>query len=226
MPSVPKYRAVLFDLGGTLVKTESPPETFKRILAAHGIHASVDAIAEVHEENVRTLDNQKMAEEGTTFWLRWNTRILEQIGVKRNVDTLAKRISEVWWDHANPETYPDVIDTLIRLKAKGVKLGIVTNGFKEDVDQILHRLRLKGYFEVGIGADACKKAKPDAEIFLFALDKLGVRAEETLFVGDDVKKDYEGAKRAGLRALLVDRDGSVPQNREIIRSLVEVLEYV
>jgi putative hydrolase of the HAD superfamily len=197
-----------------------------RILTAHGVGASISAITEVHEESMKALDNREVAEEGAVFWLKWNTRVLERMGVKKDVDVLAKRISEVWWDYARPEVYPDVVDTLAKLKARDIKLGIVTNGFREDIDQILRRLRLENYFDVSVGADACKKAKPDAEIFMYALDKLGVHAEETLFVGDDVKRDYEGAKRAGLHALLVDRDGNVPQNREAIKSLVEVLEYV
>lgn len=217
--------AVLFDMDGTLVKTASPAETFKRILAVYGINASVGDIAEVHEEYIKTLDNQAMAEEGAAFWLRWNARILEQIGV-RDVDFLAKKIDEAWWDHANPELYPDVVDTLVRLRARGIKLGIVTNGFRRDMDQILTRLKLRGHFDVSVGADTCRKAKPDKGIFLYALQELGARAEETLFIGDDIEKDYRGATGAGLRALLIDRDRSCPQSHDTIRSLVEVLDHI
>ncbi len=79
---------------------------------------------------------------------------------------------------------------------------------------------------MSVGADTCRKAKPDKGIFLYALQELGARAEETLFIGDDIEKDYRGATGAGLRALLIDRDTSCPQSHDTIRSLVEVLDHI
>ncbi|MEM4703577.1 MAG: HAD-IA family hydrolase [Candidatus Bathyarchaeia archaeon] len=204
MPPKNKYKAVLFDLGGTLVKTLSPAETFYRILALYGISVSVDKVAEAHRENMKTFDNRALAREGRKYWIKWNAQILKKIGVKENVDLLAGKIDELWWDYADLEVYPEAVDTLNLLKAKGIKLGIVTNGFKTEIDQILHKLGLENYFDVGVGADSCRKAKPDKKIFWYALEKLGVQAEEALFVGDDFEADYAGAIKAGLHALLLD----------------------
>jgi HAD superfamily hydrolase (TIGR01549 family) len=61
------------------------------------------------------------------------------------------------------------------------------------------------YFDVVVGVDSCGEAKPDKETFLYALKKLQLRSAETLFVGDSVERDYEGAKRAGLKTLIIGR---------------------
>lgn len=82
------------------------------------------------------------------------------------------------------------------------------------------------HFDVVVGIDTCKSAKPDREIFLFAVNKLGVRPEEALFVGDSIQYDFEGAKAAGLKPLLVDRNNEAIMSAQTIRSLVEVLAYV
>jgi putative hydrolase of the HAD superfamily len=124
------------------------------------------------------------------------------------------------------EVYPDVVETLAKLKAKGTKLGIVTNGTSRDFQQILSGLDLKDWFGVVVGVDACRKAKPDAEIFRYALNKLNVQPEEALFIGDSVQYDFEGARRAGLRPLLINRNGKAQARAETVRSLTEVLAYV
>jgi putative hydrolase of the HAD superfamily len=152
--------------------------------------------------------------------------VLERIGIAQDRELLAEKIDELWWEYADLEVYPDVVETLIQLRAKGVKTGVVTNGLKRDYEQILARLRLKNCFDVVVGIDTCHKGKPDKEIFLCALDKLCVRPEETVFVGDSLKYDYEGAKRAGLKPLLIDREAKSSENVETIRSLTEVLQHV
>lgn len=124
------------------------------------------------------------------------------------------------------EIFPDVMETLTQLKAKGVKTGLVTNGLKRDYEQILAKLRLKNCFDVVVGIDTCGKGKPDKEIFLYALDKLCVCPEEAVFVCDSSKYDYKGAKRAGLKPLLIDREAKFSENVETIRSLTEILQYV
>jgi putative hydrolase of the HAD superfamily len=85
---------------------------------------------------------------------------------------------------------------------------------------------LTDHFDVAVGVDSCKKAKPDRKIFLYATNKLRVRPEETIFIGDSVEHDYEGAKKAGLKPLLINREGEALANIEALTSLTEVLHYV
>lgn len=226
MPNVGKFRAVLFDLGGTLVKTVYVPEIHRRILEAHGVTVPLDRVAEAHDANQTELDVEEMARQGQEYWVKWNLRMLERLGVRENKEFLARKIDEQWWNYAELTAYPDVEETLSRLLDKAIKTGVVTNGTERDFRQILQKVKLARYFDVVVGVDTCKKAKPCKDIFLYAVRKLHVSPEETLFVGDSLKYDYEGALKAGLKSLLIDRDGKRPVNVEAITSLTELLRYV
>jgi HAD superfamily hydrolase (TIGR01549 family) len=175
---------VLFDLGGALVRIEDPPEVHRRILESYGVKVSCGDAAKAHSENEKGFDAAEMAEMGSVFWVKWNIKLLERLGIEENKEFLAKKIDELWWDYARLEVYPDVMETLIHLKNRGIKLGIVTNGLQKDYRQILGKLALADYFDVVVGVDTCAKAKPDKEVFLYAINKLGVTSDEALFVGD------------------------------------------
>lgn len=222
-----RFNAVLFDLGGTLIKTAAIPEIYKRILATFGVEVTSEEILRAHRDNEKEVDVvEGQLEFGKDFWIRWNKKVLESIRIRRNTEFLAKKIDELWWEYADLEVYPDVMETLNQLEAKGVKTGVVTNALKRDYEQILAKLNLTNHFDVVVGVDTCNKGKPDREIFLYAVDKLGVRPEEAVFVGDSVKHDYEGSGKAGLRPLLIDREGKAPEGVQTIKNLTELLLYV
>jgi len=226
MPSVGKFKAVLFDLGGTLVKTLDASEIYARILEVYGVKVSSDDAAKAHRENEREFDFKKRAEFGQDFWVEWNLKILERLDIQKNREFLARKIAELWWEYTGLEAYPEVMETLTQLRIKGIKMGIITNGFESDAEEVLKKLALTSYFDVAVGVDSCRKAKPDKEIFIYAVNKLHVRPEETIFVGDSVKSDYEGAKRAGLKSLLINRERKPSAHVEAITSLTELLHYV
>jgi putative hydrolase of the HAD superfamily len=219
-------KAVLFDLGGTLVKLEDAPVVFKRILSAYGVEVSLEKLAEVHRRQNEDLDNDELALMGKAYWVQWNRRLLHSAGIDENVDFLAEKIDERWLDYAGLQLYPETFQVLTMLKESHVKIGIVTNGLERDYQRILKDLNLNGFFDVVVGLDSCKKAKPSREIFDYALDKLGVNAGEAIFVGDSVSCDYEGAKRAGLKPILIVRDNCASLGYTAISSLTEVLGYV
>lgn len=223
------FKAVLFDLGGTIIKTVDVPEVYRRILEAYCVKAFYEDIAEAHRENEEDFDVESLIELKQDFWVEWNARVLERIGISENREFLARKIDELWWDYADSGIYSDAVEALNQLKNKGIKTGVVTNAFEKDYRQILQKLdllNLDDYLDVFVGIDACNKAKPDKAIFLYAVNKLGVLPEEALFVGDSVEKDYEGAKNAGLKPLLINREGKTTMDVETIRSLTEVLAYV
>lgn len=222
-----RFKAVLFDLGGTLIRTVDIPEIYRRILEIYGVEVSAEEILEAHKANEKEIDVVKgQLELGRDFWVKWNMKVLEEVGVKKNREFLAEKIDELWWEHADLEVYPDVMKTLTQLKAKGVRIGVVTNGLERDFQRILEKLKLKNWFDVVVCVDTCNRGKPDREIFLYALDKLRVGPKEALFIGNSIKYDYEGAKRAGLKPLIIDREGKAPANVDKISSLTEVLSFL
>lgn len=222
-----RFKAVLFDIGGTLIQPVNVPEVFRNVLKDYSVERSLDEIAAAHQQNKRFFfDTDAMVKLGREFWVEWNARILERLGIQENREFLAKEIDESWWDYADLKLYTDVKGTLKELKGLGVKTGIITNGFEADFRQVLLRTGLENVFDVKVGVDTCRKAKPDKMMFLYAVNKLGVQPNEAIFVGDSIERDYNGAKKASLKALLIDRTGKAPANVEKIRSLREVLTYI
>ena len=77
------------------------------------------------------------------------------------------------------------------------------------------------------GAVAAVLAKPDTAIFLRALGMLGGDAADAVHVGDSVDKDVEGARAAGIAAVLVARGSEAPPDGQVaIRSLAELPSLV
>jgi len=86
------------------------------------------------------------------------------------------------------------------------KLGIVSNfAIPECVDKLLEKHGLDTLFDVVVVSGAINKRKPSPEIFHKALEKLGVSAENAVFVGDTADADIIGAKAAGMKTIFIER---------------------
>jgi 2-haloalkanoic acid dehalogenase type II len=221
-----QINAVLFDLGGTLVKTAEIPAVIKRILDMHKINRSLKEIKDAKMRAEKELDLRELTKLLDEFWVQWNTKVLKNLHVDANTQQLAKHIATHWWDYAKVSLYPDAERTLPMLKEKELKLGVVTNGLQSDVDQILPKVGLRHVFDSVVVIDTLKKMKPDKEVFLYALQELKVAPSHAIFIGDEMKADYKGAKGAGLTAYLVDRDGKVQdENVSKLSSLDDLFEH-
>ncbi|MBS7633758.1 HAD family hydrolase, partial [Candidatus Bathyarchaeota archaeon] len=112
-------------------------------------------------------------------------------------------------------------------KARGLKLGIITNGLESDIKRVFQKFGLPELFDIKVGADTFHCAKPTPTIFLSTLKKLGVNPSEALFVGDSKSVDYEGARKAGLKALLIDRRRKLGGSKAgKISNLQELFKYL
>ena len=220
-----QVKAVLFDLGGTLLKTTEIPYVMERVLKDRGVNRSLEEITGAWKKAEESLNFRDLTRLLDEFWVQWNVRILRNLRVKSDIRVLAEFIASHWWDYSNVTLYPDAEKILPLLKERGLKIGVVTNGLRSDVDEILPKVGLEGFFDVVIVIDTLRRMKPDVEVFQYALERLGVESSEAIFVGDEVKADYEGAKRCGLTVYLIDRDGKVQdEGVRKISSLEELLE--
>jgi putative hydrolase of the HAD superfamily len=208
-----QVKAVLFDLGGTLIKTTEIPSVMKRILEDCGIDRSLEEVYQAWRKVDEGLDFRGLTELLDEFWVQWNVRILRSLQVSSNTRMLAEFIATHWWDYSDVTLYSDAEKMLPLLKERGLKMGVVTNGLQSDVDEILPRVGLQDFFDVVVVIDTLRKMKPDVEVFRYALEKLGAVPSEAVFVGDEIEADYKGAKGAGLTVFLVDRDGKVQDER-------------
>ncbi|WP_231591776.1 HAD family hydrolase [Methanosarcina sp. WH1] len=99
----------------------------------------------------------------------------------------------------NLELYPGVRDTLEELKKLGLRLAIITDSDRYHARARLMKVGLLDSFELLVSADMTGTKKPDPAHFLFALDILGLKPEESLVVGDSIKRDMAPARRLGLK---------------------------
>jgi putative hydrolase of the HAD superfamily len=104
--------------------------------------------------------------------------------------------------------YEDVIPVLEELKRRGFTLGLISNTPRGSPSRLwkkeLERYGLE-YFDDCVFCVDVGWRKPDVRIFKYALDRLGVKAEECLFIGDDPRWDVGGPEALGIRSLLIDR---------------------
>jgi putative hydrolase of the HAD superfamily len=220
-------KAVLFDLGLTLIHTASFPEIYKQILARFGVTVSLDTIVRAQKETEGEVDTSIYDEsQRKEFWINYNTSLLKKLGVKENTVFIASHIDELWWTYSHVQVYPDVEPTLSGLRAKGLKLGLVSNGFQQDLNHVLGKLELKCCFDSVVCIDSCSCAKPDKQIFRYALEQLGIEPSEAVFVGDSIVQDYEGALAVGIKAYLIDREGELPSNYNKIECLTDLLTLI
>lgn len=94
---------------------------------------------------------------------------------------------------------PEVLGALEALRARGLKLAVVTNSFAEDVAG-WESSPLRRLFDVALFSCVAGLAKPDPEIYLLACRELQVRPDRALFIGDGEDDELDGARSAGLRA--------------------------
>lgn len=100
--------------------------------------------------------------------------------------------------------YPEVPGALDLLRARGVRLAVLSNSAVEIAEAALERAGLRDRFELVTGTDAVEAFKPDPRPYRHAVEQLGVAAQRVTMVAAHWW-DVEGAKRAGLRTAWVAR---------------------
>ena len=96
--------------------------------------------------------------------------------------------------------HPDVIPMLKALKEKGIKTGLITNCYFEERDAIC-KSDLFGYFDAALMSCEIGIKKPDRAVFELCAEKLGVKPEECLYVGDGGSNELEAAEAFGMKPL-------------------------
>jgi putative hydrolase of the HAD superfamily len=117
--------------------------------------------------------------------------------------------------------YPDAGPSLATLAERGHRLLVVSN-WDCSLPDWLGPAGLLAHVERVVSSAEAGVAKPGRGIFEQALAAAGVAASHAVHVGDSVENDVAGARAAGIRAILVRRDGGVAAGVETVRSLAEL----
>ncbi|MEB3827267.1 HAD-IA family hydrolase [Phormidium sp. CCY1219] len=101
--------------------------------------------------------------------------------------------------------YPEVRSTLASLRSKHIELGVISN-FDSRLYPVLEALDLAEFFSSVTISTQVGAAKPDPHIFATALAKHGCTPEEAWHIGDSYRDDYEGAMKAQMRGIWLQRE--------------------
>ncbi len=118
------------------------------------------------------------------------------------------------------------LETISELRARGFRIGLITI-CSDDVPALWPETPFHGLFDAEVFSCSVGLRKPDPRIYRLACEQLGVEPSEAVFVGDGANDELAGAERAGMKAVLLEREGEEqdwPGCR--IRSLPELLELV
>jgi phosphoglycolate phosphatase len=187
-----RYRAVLFDLDGTLV------DSYAALTEAVNHARRGEGLDDLSAARIRTLVG-----DGVETLLQ---RAFERPDVPRNlVEAFESRYDEVCCQES--KILEDVEATLDRLASLGVAMAVCTNKPTVFSKKILDFLELSRYFRAIVGPDAAGARKPDARHLLVTLESVNCPAEATLFVGD-MPVDVRAARNSGIDIAVVPTGSS------------------
>ena len=226
-------RAVLLDAAGTLIDTARPlGDTYSGLAREFGGDLDPDTLT----TGFRTAfaDTPPMAFPGRTgveldraeraWWRAVVERVTREAGGVPEFDLYFDRLYAHYASAPAWRVYHEVPDVLAALRGRGLGLAVVSN-FDSRLPPLLDALGLAPFFDAVVCSGAVGAAKPDGAIFAHALAALGVDAHEALHVGDSRVNDYDGARAAGIEALLVDR-GTTTGRAGIITDLRGILNWL
>lgn len=182
-----RYRAVLFDLDGTLVDSYAAlTEAVNHARRSEGLHElSADRIRELVGDGVEKLLQRAFGR--------------SEIG-PRTVEAFESRYDEVCCQESR--VLDDVEATLEQLASRGVEMAVCTNKPTVFSKKILDFLELSRYFRAIVGPDLAGARKPEARHILVALESTQCAPGETLFVGD-MPIDVRAARNSGVDVAVV-----------------------
>jgi putative hydrolase of the HAD superfamily len=214
-------RAVLFDVDFTLAKPgpEFGPEGYLRAAERCGLTIDPSKHAEARAAALADLQKHPELEHDEEIWIAFSERMLRGMGAEgEQVRECAMAIERAWARAEHFEIYEDVLPVLQELRARGIGIGLVTNGAR-DLDEFIDHHGLQDHVDVAVSSRAHGRVKPHESIFRAALTELGVEPGDAAMVGDSPEDDIEGAKALGMRALLIDREQRFPEQPDRLPDL-------
>ena len=237
MPGTPAngLKAVFFDAGGTLIAPNpSFHEIYGRVLGPLGIRATPDALrgaALATWEEFGALigsgvDRYSHFTGGEReYWSRFVRRVLERVSEPDLADAATEALQNAFADPGVWTVFPEVRPTVLALKDRGLRLGIISN-WDSRLRGLLGAHGLAAEFDPIVVSCEAGVEKPGSGIFEQALAAMGVAPAQALHVGDDRLSDYEGARAAGMRGVLLVRHGPPPPDIHSIPTLEGLVAIV
>lgn len=217
-----KFKGILFDCDGTVLDSNPLIMNAWRTATDFFLPGKPVTDYDIRKYFGRTFDESAQL-------------LAQEFGVE---DYNLAEIAEVYWNYhnAHPEdingVFPTIEEALRSLKAKGIKIGIVTSGLNATCSRELEGLGVRHLFDTIVGADDVTEGKPHPQPALICCQRLGIEPKEALLVGDS-KNDIACGNRAGCTTAMVtwtlcdiDKLEGVEKPDMIIADAKQLLDYV
>ncbi|MBM7559218.1 HAD family hydrolase [Marinitoga litoralis] len=144
----------------------------------------------------------------------------EFLGLKNSIDWY---IDEMYKTFIDLKPYDDV-DYLNNLKEKGLKIAILSNA---DDDFVVPSLEKNLFpYDILITSHSTKLYKPDPKIFEYTLNKMNLKKDDVIFVGDNYFVDVIGGNSFGIKSILIKRIFNKFEHPDTIYNLYELEKYI
>lgn len=201
--------AILFDLDNTLIDFM----LMKRKSCEAAIDSMVSAGLKIGRGKAMKILFDLYGEKGIEYSRIFQEFLRKTIG-KIDYKILAKGIVAYRKAQiAYVKPYPGTVMTLIKLKEKGMKLGIVSDAPSVNAWIRLVEMNIGDFFDVVITLHETGKKKPSKVPFLKAVKEIGVEPENVLFVGDWPERDIMGAKALGMKTAFAKYGSDKPARK-------------
>lgn len=235
----PDIDIVFFDAAGTLFSPAQPVHhTYYQVALEFGLtprskNTAVEDLAggfSTAFAAMEPLEGRRLGpelEQGErSWWAEVVRRSFADVGTIEDFEGFFDSVYRHFGKAISWRLEPGCVSTLEDLKAGGFALGVISN-FDSRLTAVLSGLGLSGFLDTVVYSSGVERAKPHRSIFSHALECSGRPGRTACHVGDRYRDDYQGARNAGLRALLYDPGGHHPEcGTSRIRRLPELLDIL
>jgi len=217
--------AVFFDVDFTLIHPgpRFQGTGYEACCARHGVRVDKSRFDEAVVGAASVLESADVIYDADLY-VKYTQRIIELMGGSSPaVEAVARELYDEWAEHHHFSLYDDVLETLEGLRARGVRAGLISNSHR-CLASFQSHFELDGLIAVAVSSSEHGYMKPHPNIFRAAMGLMRVEPDQAVMVGDSLSHDVEGARRAGMRGILLAR-GRAPvgiDEIDVIRTLREL----
>lgn len=194
-----KYKAIIFDLFGTLVDSYSV-QGYNRYLT------EMASALGLPEEDFSKLWRDTIYERGIGIFktteesIRYICNKLKASVSEKNI----KKCDQIRLENTRKALTPKngAVDILKRLRGITYKIGLITN-CSADVPLLWNKTEFSHLFDATIFSASVGMKKPDPQIYKLACEQLGVEPNECLYIGDGDSNELSGASQLGMDAIMI-----------------------
>lgn len=231
-----RIKVIFFDAAGTLFHVKgSVADIYLTHAEKYGVKKTPELLSSVKAAFARAFDEAPppiFAVSDPTeikrcerlWWFDVVHNVWYRAGMFEQFDEYFEDVFEAFGGPSYWMLYPDTLGVLKGLKEQGYELGIISN-FDSRLFNVLRGLGIADLFDTITISSLAHAAKPAPKIFQLALDKHAMDPDDAVHVGDSRRDDVDGARKAGLQAVLIERESQLTSSASNIPA-IQTLEQL